>query len=150
MRAAGHIAISGPVASLADQVRKVTDGQGVRYAIDAVGGDTAAAVACALGARGRLLLYGTLANEPMSLDPRVLMANQATVEGFWLSEWVKEQSIFSMLGLFRQIKALLRAGVLTTEVEEFALDRVQEAARQAETVGRTKKVLLRIGTASTV
>jgi NADPH:quinone reductase-like Zn-dependent oxidoreductase len=148
MRATGQIAISGPVMTVPDQVRKLTNGHGVGYAIDAVGGETAAAAAGALGPRGRLLLYGTLANEPISLDPRTLIANQASVEGFWLSEWIKEQSVFTMLGLFRQIKGLLRAGVLTTEVEEFPLDRIHDAARQAEAIGRTKKVLLRIGTVS--
>ena len=50
--------------SLADRVRELTGGEGVRFALDAVGGATGTQVIQALGRGGRLLLYGTLAGEP--------------------------------------------------------------------------------------
>ena len=51
-----------------------------------------------------------------------------------------------MLGLFRQIKSLMREGVLTTEVgATFPLDQIQAAVRQAAQPGRQGKVLLKIG-----
>jgi NADPH:quinone reductase-like Zn-dependent oxidoreductase len=92
-------------------------------------------------------VYGTLANEPIPLDPRMLMAGSRSIEGFWLSEWVRKQRILTMLGLFRRINKLLGAGVLTSEVgATFPLERIKEAVEKAETPGRAGKVLLRITT----
>jgi NADPH2:quinone reductase len=144
LRQAGHTAVSTQQDDFEAGVRDITGG-GVKYAIDAVGGDTASRVARCLAPRGKMLLYGTLSGEAITFDPRVLMAGQASIEGFWLSEWVKEQGIFTMLGLFRKIVSLMKEGVIATEVQELSLDNIQEAARQAEAVGRGKKVLLRIG-----
>lgn len=144
MRAAGLQAVSGTADEIPEQVRKITGGTGVKYAIDAVGGATAVAAVRSLVPGGRLLVYGTLANEPMQLDSRLLMINQASIQGFWLSEWAKGQGVLTMLKLFRQIKSLIREGILTTEVEEYPLSKIADAVRQAEAVGHGKKVLIRI------
>ena len=54
--------------SLAERVRALTDGDGVRYAMDAVGGPTGSEVAAALAPGGRMLVYGTLSER--AVDPR--------------------------------------------------------------------------------
>jgi NADPH:quinone reductase len=132
--------------SIEERTAALTQGVGVRHAIDAVGGATATAVLQALGPGGRLLVYGTLSQEPLPLDPRTLMAGQKRIEGFWLSEWARAQNKLRMLGLFRQIGRLVRAGVLTSEIgKTYPLDEVAAAVRQAATPGRAGKVLLQIG-----
>jgi NADPH:quinone reductase-like Zn-dependent oxidoreductase len=132
--------------SLVERVLELTNGQGVPYAIDAVGGETGSEVVRTLARNGRLLVYGTLAGQPLRIDSRDLMVGQKKVEGFWLSEWVRDQGPLSLLGLFRQIGRLLEQGVLTTEVgTTFPLDRVHEAVRLAASPGRSGKVLLRLG-----
>jgi NADPH:quinone reductase-like Zn-dependent oxidoreductase len=131
--------------SIPERVLAITQGEGVRFAIDAVGGATGSAVVQALGAQGRLLVYGTLSMEPMSIDPRVLMVNHKTVEGFWLAEWSARQNKLTMLRLFRRIGGLMRARVLTSEVgASFPLDQVKQAVRQAALPGRQGKVLMRM------
>jgi NADPH:quinone reductase-like Zn-dependent oxidoreductase len=132
--------------SIPNRVRALTDGRGVKYAIDAVGGETGAAVVQALGAGGRMLVYGTLSREPMALDTRLLMMGAKSVEGFWLSEWVREQRPLRMLRLFGTIRDLMRAGILTSEVgATFSLDDVRKVVAQAAQPGRQGKVLLRLG-----
>jgi NADPH:quinone reductase-like Zn-dependent oxidoreductase len=127
------------------RVSELTQGAGVRYALDAVGGAMGLGAIRALGAGGRLLVYGTLANEPVSLDTRLLMVGAKRVEGFWLSEWVRGQGVLTMLKLFRNVIRLLRANVLTTKVESVLdLHEVAQAVQKAETPGRLGKVLLRI------
>ncbi len=126
------------------KVKAFTGGEGVRYAVDAVGADTGLTAVRCLGSGGRLLVYGTLAGQPIPLDPRLLIAGQKHVEGFWLSDWVRQQGVLTMLRLFRQIISLLRSGVLTTQVQAvFPMDQIREAVRLAEQPGRTGKVLLR-------
>jgi NADPH2:quinone reductase len=127
-------------------VLAITGGTGAAYAIDAVGGATALAALRSLGPRGRMLVYGTLSMEPISLDPRILMGGEKQLEGFWLSEWALRQTILTMLKLFRTTIRLMRAGILTTPTgPSYPLDEVRTAVEEAEKPGRAGKVLLRIG-----
>jgi NADPH:quinone reductase-like Zn-dependent oxidoreductase len=148
LRRAGETAISTDTERLGERVAALTNGAGVPFVLDAVGGTTGAAAARTMGAGGRMLVYGTLADEPMPLDPRVLMVGQKRIEGFWLSEWVRGQGALAMLRLFRQVTRLMRAGVLVTEVgPSYPLERIAEAVRRAEEPGRKGKVLLRLAPA---
>src|SRR5262245_4594402 len=127
------------------RVLELTQAHGAPYAVECVGGVTGLHAVRALGPGGRLLVYGTLSGEPIPLDPRFLIGGQKRLEGFWLSDWVRDQGVFTMLKLFRRIIALMRAGVLTTHVEaSFKLDEIAQAVQKADTAGRLGKVLLRI------
>jgi NADPH:quinone reductase-like Zn-dependent oxidoreductase len=144
LNAGGDAVVCYPGDSVEERVRQVTLGEGVPFAIDAVGGATTLEVIKALGSQGRLLVYGTLAGEPVPLDTRLLMVGQKRVEGFWLSEWVRRQGVMNMLRLFRQIAGLMREGQLRTEVAAtFDLGQIAEAVLAAETPGRSGKILLR-------
>jgi NADPH:quinone reductase len=147
LQAGGDAVICSADEPIPERVRAITGGAGVAYAVDAVGGATGSDVVRSLGEGGRLLVYGTLSGEPLTVDPRTLMVGQKSVEGFWLSEWARGQRVLTMLGLFREVGRLLREGVLKTEVAAtFPLEQVREAVKQAATPGRQGKVLLRIGT----
>jgi NADPH:quinone reductase-like Zn-dependent oxidoreductase len=146
LRLGGDAVICTGDESIPERVRALTNGEGVRFALDAVGGATGSAMVQALAAGGRMLVYGTLAQEPLALDPRILIVGQKGVEGFWLSDWARGQGILTMLVLFRRIGKLMRAGVLTSEFgATFPLGEIKAAVQQAATPGRQGKVLLRIG-----
>ena len=71
------------------------------------------------------------------------------VEGFWLSEWARRQSVWTMIRLFRRIHELMAKGVLRTDIGPvFPLDEIKAAVRQASTPGRQGKILLRMNSAS--
>lgn len=128
---------------LEERVAKITQGHGVPHALDAVGGAMGLAALRSLGRRGRMLVYGTLAGEPIPVDPRLLIGGQKRLEGFWLSEWARAQGVWTMLRLFREIFALQRAGTLVTPIQErFSLQDIRAAVRAAESTGRTGKILL--------
>jgi NADPH:quinone reductase-like Zn-dependent oxidoreductase len=149
LRAGGDAAVATNEESLYEKVQALTGGQGVPFAIDSVGGDTGTQALSCLGRGGRMVIYGTLAGEPIHIDPRVLIVGQKRVQGFWLSEWVRDQSVLTMLMLFRKIGKLLREGTLTSEVgKSFPLDEVRAAVHVAAQQGRQGKVLLRISSIS--
>ncbi len=79
-----------------------------RFAIDPVGGVTGSGVIASLGHGERCLLYGSLTDEPVFLQPRLAIGNDLRVEGFWLGSWAKKQRILTMLKLFRQVGELMR------------------------------------------
>jgi NADPH:quinone reductase-like Zn-dependent oxidoreductase len=149
LQAGGDAAIATENESIEDRVRALTNGAGVPFALDAVGGATGSAVARSLARGGRLLVYGTLANEPLSLPSRMLFLGAKRIEGFWLSEWANRQSILAMMRLFRRIHELMAKGVLSTDIGPvFPLDEIKAAVRQASTPGRHGKILLRMTSAS--
>lgn len=120
---------------------------GVRYAIDPVGGQTGSQVIASLAPNGRCLLYGSLTDEPVSLHPRLAIGTGVRVEGFWLASWSRRQGVFTMLKLFRRVRAMMREGVLKTEFAgTYPLEEVRKAVEHAAAPGKGGKVLLRLGT----
>jgi NADPH:quinone reductase-like Zn-dependent oxidoreductase len=141
----GDAVISSSDGAIDQQVHRITGGKGVRYAIDPVGGQTGTEVFRSLGENGRLILYGTLSAAPIEVDPRLVISGPRSIEGFWLGHWMRSRSIPSALLLFREIANLIRQQVLRSEIgRTYPLDEIQAAAREAATVGRQGKTLLRL------
>jgi NADPH:quinone reductase-like Zn-dependent oxidoreductase len=132
---------------LSEQILKATRNEGTRFAIDPVGGATGTALVRSLAVGGRMLVFGTLSNEPLELSPRELIARDATVSGFWLGNWMLRQKLPGKLKLIRALTGLILEGVLDSEVgESFPLEKIADAVRSAEQSARKGKTLLRIGT----
>ena len=149
LQAGGDAAIDTESESIEDRVQAITGGEGVHFALDAVGGKTGSAVARSLARGGRLLVYGTLAEEPLCLPSRMVFLGVKRIEGFWLSDWARRQRVWTMIRLFRRLHGLMAKGVLSTEIGPvFPLDEIKAAVRQASTPGRQGKVLLRMSSAS--
>ena len=141
---ADHVIVEsdGPIP---EQLRKLVP-DGVRYAIDPVGGETGSQVIAALSQGGRCLLYGSLSDDAVSVHPRHFIGNDLRVEGFWLGAWAKKQRILTMLKLFRRMRALMSEGVLQTQfASTYPLEDVKQAVEHAAAPGKGGKVLLRIG-----
>jgi NADPH:quinone reductase-like Zn-dependent oxidoreductase len=129
---------------LPDQVRKIVP-DGVRFAMDPVGGTTGSQAIQCLAPGGQLVVYGSLSGEPITIDPRFLIENRK-VQGFWLGNWAKSQSFIQKIQLIRQIRKLIQSGILVSDVAEaFPLGRISEAVRKAAAPARGGKVLLSIG-----
>lgn len=138
--------ISSTEGPIDEQVRRLTGTEGVRYALDPVGGDTGTGVFESLAPEARMVVYGTLSQEPLRIDPRRMIAGDRVVQGFWLGHWMRRRSIPSALLLFREIARLIRSDVLATQIGAmYPLEAIGEAVRHAETVGRQGKVLLTLG-----
>ncbi len=124
-------------------VHKVVGRDGLRYAIDPVGGETGSAVIKCLSHSAQMLLFGTLSEQPLNVLPRTLMANNVSVQGFWLGNFMDSKSLFFKLSLVRKITKLIQQGVLTTDVaNKFTLDQIQDAVKSAEQRNRSGKALL--------
>jgi NADPH:quinone reductase len=132
----------------ARQVRKIVGDEGVRYAIDPVGGGTGSAVVPCLGRGGRMLVYGTLADGSLIFDSRDLMTPGASIEGFWLTNYMATLGLVSKVSLVSSITGLVKKGVLASEIGHvFELDDVGDAVEDAERPARGGKTLIRIGSA---
>lgn len=130
---------------LLTEVARVTNGQGAAYALDCVGGELAEQVVRCLSLAGHMLVYGTLAKAPIRLPSRDLMMPVSHLSGFFVSNWLLQQSPLKLLGILRQVKKLVVAGDFDTEVSDiFDLDDIHKALAAATTAGRTGKAMLRL------
>lgn len=128
------------------RVQEITKGEGVKYALDAVGGATVSQVVKCLGMQGKLLVYGSLDWSASEFTNRQLIGFGAKIEGFALQQWSAKQSKFQMLGLLKQIGRLMQDGTLTAEVAEvFPMEKYLDAIAAAETPGRQGKIMLQLG-----
>ena len=131
---------------LAARVQQITGGAGVRYAIDPVSGELGSKVIRCLAPGGRLIVFGTLSNKPLTFSSRDLMTPSSKVEGFWLGNYMASLGLLKKLSIVTKVGKLIKAGVLTSEIgNTYSLDQVREAAVEAERTARGGKVLLRIG-----
>jgi NADPH:quinone reductase-like Zn-dependent oxidoreductase len=137
------VSTEGPID---EQVRKVVGPEGVRYAIDAVVGETGTQVFQSLGEEGRMLVYGSLTREPIRVgaDPRYILAGRRVLEVFWLGYWLTKFDAAARRGLYEDLVTLIREGLLESSIgRRYSLDDVAAAVAQSETKGRSGKVLLR-------
>ncbi len=116
---------------------------GVDCVLDCVGGATGSEVLRTLTPGGRMVCYGTLSREPISLPPRDIMMPMTSIEGFYLAAYLADRTLFQRLGLVRKTAKLIESGVLGTSVEQtYRLDELHAALEHARRPGRTGKILL--------
>ena len=129
---------------LLEAVHHYTPG-GVQFVLDCVGGPTASQALRTLAPGGRMICYGTLSPEPISLPPRDVMMPMTSVEGFYLPAYLANRSLFQRIGLVRNTAKLIASGVLGTSVERtYALDDIHAALDHARRPGRSGKILLEL------
>ncbi len=88
------------------QLRALCRQLGARLAFDAVAGAMTARLLSALPPEGRVIVYGGLAGEAITLNPGDLIFNQRRIEGFYLSRWVARQNPLALLSMQRQLYQL--------------------------------------------
>ena len=136
------VSTEGPID---EQVRRIVDPQGVKYAIDPVAGETGTEMFQALDEEGRMLVYGSLTGEPIRVgaDPRSILAGRRILEVFFVGYWLPRLDETARRQLVQEIVTLLRESILTTSAARtFSLDEIGTAVRQAEAPGRQGKILL--------
>lgn len=129
---------------LKTRVSEIAGPEGIRFAIDPVGGASGSAVFESLAMNGHMLVYGTLSGEPLVIQPRPLISGKR-LEGFYLGHFTQGRPIWKNLLMFKEITRLIRQGVLDTPAGPlFSLDQIADAVKEAEKPGKQGKVLLKI------
>ncbi|HYE75505.1 MAG TPA: zinc-dependent alcohol dehydrogenase family protein [Blastocatellia bacterium] len=126
------------------RVREITEGRGVKHAIDAVGGKTGSDVASSLASGGTLLVYGLLSQEPLSIDGGQMIFLSSTVRGFWLTRWMHEVDPAHRQAVATEMIKMMANGEIAPPIEaEYPMKDFATAIEHAERPGRSGKVLIR-------
>jgi NADPH:quinone reductase-like Zn-dependent oxidoreductase len=128
---------------IVERVKEITGKAGLTKAIDAVGGQTGAAVVRALGRNGVVLVYGLLSMEPMPVDSGHMIFTTAAIHGFWLSQWLRTAAPERLQSVTADLLRLMATNEIVPPVEaEYPLNDVLAAVEHSERPGRSGKVLL--------
>jgi NADPH:quinone reductase-like Zn-dependent oxidoreductase len=128
---------------IAARVREIVGEEGVRKAIDAVGGETGAAALGALGRGGVMLVYGLLSGQPTPVDGGRMIFTTATLRGFWLGEWMRSAPPERQQATVGEMLRSMATHEIVPPVEaEYPLSEVLAAAAHSVRPGRSGKVLL--------
>src|SRR5271156_1727637 len=136
-----------------EQVRSIVGPQGVDFAIDPVAGQTGTEIFRSLSEDGRMLVYGSLTGEGISVgdDPRLTLSGRRILEVYWLGYWLPrlDKSGFfaadrpALPQLIDECLDLIRQGILNTSPgKKFGLDDIHDAVAESESAGRSGKVFI--------
>lgn len=127
---------------LRHEISQLTGGAAVRLALNAVGGDSARALAQSLAPHGTLVTYGAMARQPVRIDNGLLIFHDLRVRGFWISEWYRNATRLEIDQMFAALLPLATCGQLTTPVEQtYKLQEAPIAIAHAKQSGRGGKIL---------
>ena len=110
--------------------------------LDAVGGEQISVLLEASPKGSRLISYAKLSEEDFSLDPRILIKEEKTMEGFQLANWTAKRKIWQVLGDINKVKKMV-ADIFKTEIQDtFPLDEINEAIETYKSNMTKGKVLV--------
>ena len=136
------LVINSETEKLQKVIPEFTEG-GVHVIFDAVGGLLGAKALASLRPKGRMMVFGALALDNMSINSGLLIFRDLKIEGFWLSTWIEEMPESDRAKAFRNVFGFLMKEDSKIDVEgKFTLDQFKEALAAYDTPGRNGKILL--------
>ncbi|HEY8561916.1 MAG TPA: quinone oxidoreductase [Pyrinomonadaceae bacterium] len=123
-----------------DEVLKATDGRGVDWIIEMVGGAIVGKNLKVLAKNGTMWIYGAASGEDFKISVLSLMAKNHTIRGYWLMN----ESVENRIRFTRELLEHLRAGRLKIHVTEFPLEQARAAHEAIENRKTTGKVVLTV------
>ena len=140
------IAVQGEPPRFADEVRKLTGGQGVPLVLEFVGGPYLAEDLAAVASGGRVVVIGTMGGPRAQVDLGVLMRSRASVIGTVLRPRPLEEKVAASRAFLRDALPLLAAGKVRPVVDAvLPLEAAREAHERMERNESFGKIVLAIG-----
>lgn len=123
-----------------DEVLKATEGKGVDWIIEMVGGSIVAKNLEVLAKNGTMIVYGAASGEDFKVSVLSLMEKNHRIQGYWLMN----ESMENRVRFTKQLLEHLGAGRLKIQVTEFPLEKAREAHEAIEGRKTTGKVVLTV------
>ena len=143
LQAIGADAVLVGTDNLSARVEHITDGAGVRLAIDAVAGETSLHLASCLADGGVMVNYGMLSGEPCMVMPDWIVFRHLTLTGFWLATQLRDMPRDQTKALYEELIDNIAHGVLDVPIEAtYGIEDIKDALNHASRENRHGKVLV--------
>ncbi len=124
-------------------VYKVTNGEMVKVAFDAVAGELGDKVLNALQQNGKMLVYGALSLQPVPVNNGLMIFKNLTMKGFWLTTWMMGLSKEQRQQIIPEVLGMLTKQALKADIEaEYTIHEFDKAIEHMKSAGRKGKILL--------
>lgn len=123
-----------------EEVLKATEGKGVDWLIEMVGGDIVANNLKVLAKNGTMWIYGSASGEDFQVSVLSLMQKNHIIRGYWLMN----ESFENRIRFTKELLDHLGAGRLKIQVTEFPLEQAREAHEAIEGRKTSGKLVLTI------
>lgn len=110
-------------------------------ALEAVSGDLTRRVLDAMPRGSQVLIYGALSLEAAQLNPAALIFGGKRVAGFWLTDWLRDMSLWERFRVARQVQRMLVGDLQTRVQARVPLEAGAEALEQYARTMSAGKVL---------
>jgi len=131
--------------NIKERVAHITKGRGVKFALDPISGTLASEMVQCLALNGKLVVYGTLSSQPISISSRDLMTPLSSVQGFFLTNWMTQHSLLKKLSVTRKVASLVKSGELQSQIyKTFPLENFREAIHGVRQSNNKGKILLKL------
>ncbi len=125
-------------------INKLTDDQGVDYALDAVSSDISMQMLQAVKPEGKFIQYGLMSGEQLADEFFNLAKSKAIIfKYFHLRDWLYNKNITNQQNVIEEmIENFITAGIKLPVHAVYGLNNILEAITAAESSGRAGKIPL--------
>lgn len=115
---------------------------GASIGFDAVAGDMAERILRAQPKGSRLIVYGLLSDAPVQIGVAPLIFERKSVEGLYLSDWMRDRNLLRQIRVATQVQKLLASDLKTEIQAHYPLEHVSRALQNYAAHMTAGKVLL--------
>ncbi len=124
-------------------VKKETDNAEIKLGINAVGGQSAKEIAKSLVIKGKMVTYGAMGMEPVTVGNALLIFKNISFHGFWISAWFKNTDSTVIANMFNKISDIIQQNNIAVSIEKcYPLDHIHHAVTHAQKSKRNGKIML--------
>ena len=139
---AEHI-INSSDANFENDLKELAHKLNATVIFDAVCGNLTQQLLDAAPKGSKLFIYGRLSKDACEINPGDLIFTGNQIQGFWLTNWLKEKSLIQNIKNTRKIQSLLGKELGTNVYKAFQPEQIQEAIETYENNMSKGKVLFR-------
>ncbi len=142
LKALGADAVLTDGPDLPQRAQRVLGGAPIRLGIDAVSGEAAKRIADCVADGGVVVSYGSMSGADLVIS-RAALGRGINLKAFMLGDGLAKRSREQVRGIYAELAAKLRDGVLKAPVEAtYPIDDIKQALAHAQRGGRNGKVLV--------
>ncbi|MEM6884396.1 MAG: 2-enoyl thioester reductase domain-containing protein [Verrucomicrobiota bacterium] len=131
--------------SLISDLKATVGPKGAKLCLNAVGGESALALAKVLANGGHHVTFGAMSKRPITLPNGVLIFKQPHFHGFWLTRWIDDTPVEIVRREYTRLADIVADGKLSQPVDQlYPLFEYKKAISRAQESQRDGKVILKI------
>ncbi len=135
--------VNSSEAGFEEKLKELANELNATLIFDCVGGKMVQQLIHAAPNGSKLFIYGRLSDEICEIQPGNMIFTGSQIQGFWLTNWLKNKNIVETILNIRKIQSLLTNELGTTVYKSFPPEQIEEAIQTYTNNMSKGKILIR-------